>query len=167
MLRSCPSQSSLERNCKQTYSYVEADYHIQGQIRSNLGWNQTHTMSNQAEERYVHVQQRSHLRRDVSQKPGMHPETSSTGINLASISYTLCLGTVTQARYMLLHITPTNHTDKITTKTNSGIEISINEKECSLSAKRRIPKMRLWKPDVYSHRHNVSIDLAASIRACH
>jgi hypothetical protein len=97
-------------------------------------------ISDQAEERYVHTQQRSHLQRDVSKKPDMHPETSSTGINLASNSYALCLKTGTQARYMLLQITSTKHMDKITKKTKSGIRISINGKRCSHPAKRRIQR---------------------------
>jgi hypothetical protein len=97
-------------------------------------------MSKQVEERYVHTQQRSHLRRSVSKKPDMHPETSSTGIDLASISYALCLETDTQARCMLLQITSTRNKDKSTTKTKSGIGISINEKTCSHPAKRRIQR---------------------------
>jgi hypothetical protein len=138
MLRSCPSQSSLERDCKQTYSYVETDYHIQSQMRSSFEWRQSHKINKQISKRYVHTQQRSHLQKGISKKPDMHPETSSTGINLAVISYTLCLKTGTPARYTLLQITSTNHTNKSTTKTKSGIGISINKKRCSLSAKRRI-----------------------------
>jgi hypothetical protein len=32
-------------------------------------------------------------------------------------------------------------------------------------SKKAHSKMRLWKPDVYSHRHNVSIDLAGTKNA--
>jgi hypothetical protein len=48
-------------------------------------------MSKQVQERYVHTQQTRRLGKGISKKLGMRLETSSTGINLAVISYALCL----------------------------------------------------------------------------
>jgi hypothetical protein len=45
------------------------------------------------------------------------------------------------------------------------LTVSINKKRCSHPAKRCIQRCNLWKPGVYSHRHNVSIDLAGTKNA--
>jgi hypothetical protein len=100
-------------------------------------------MSNRAEERYVHTQQRSHLRKGLSKKPDMHPETSSTGIDLASISYALYLETDTQARYMLLQ----NHINKEPGGKRTNNEVwnwnQYKRKGMFTPSKKTHPKMRL------------------------